>query len=72
MLAQWFNPMAPSWSNIRCKTEIYSDSGIMPEALFDATTSLKQEEYMSEIMTCPVTRRMNLDRGQLPVGKTVS
>jgi len=70
MLAQWFNPKAASRSNIRCKTEIYSDSGIMPQALIDAAASFKQEEYMSEIMTCPVKRSMRKIRGRLPVGYT--
>ncbi len=70
MLAQWFNPIAPSRSNIRCKTEIYSDSGIMPQALIDAAASFEQEEYMSEIMTCPVKRSIRKIRGRLPVGYT--
>ena len=54
------------------KTEIYSDSGIMPQALIGAVTSFKQEEYMCEIMTCPVSRSMRQIKGQLPVENTQS
>ncbi len=74
MVAKWFNAAGPLRANVEIgsfrKTEIYSDSGIMPQALIDAATSFKQEEYMSEIMTCPVSRSMRQIRGQLPVEST--
>jgi hypothetical protein len=72
MVAQWFNPAGPLWPDIRCKTEFYSDSGIMPQALIDAMASFKQEENMSEIMTCPVSRSMRQIKGQLSVENTQS
>jgi hypothetical protein len=70
MLPRWFKPAVPLRSIIRCKTEIYGDSGIMPQALIDAATSCKKEEYMSEIIIGPVSRTMGKIKGQRPVENT--